>query len=133
MPLYLNCSSVTETMACADAQAIKNQSLASHHSGKAGNIDRHEKLAERQGLSQLLSEWVADMKAAGLKHIGASLTALVQVPSCLSHCVGMQRALHALLVKPLVATQTAWLESRHRAVCMSRDGKHERQCRVITC
>lgn len=74
---------------CIDAQAVKNQSLASRNSGKAGDIDRHEKLAEREGLSQLLSEWVADMKAAGLKHIGPSLTALVQVLSTMKHHVVM--------------------------------------------
>lgn len=63
-------------------QAIKKQSVASHRrSSKAGDsvTDKHERLSEREGLSQLLLEWVVDMKAAGLKHTSPSLTALVQV------------------------------------------------------
>ena len=61
-------------------QAVKNQSQAAYlHSRASGQLDRHQRLAEREGSSQLLQEWVADMKAAELKHISPSLTALVQV------------------------------------------------------
>ena len=63
-------------------QAIKNQYVAAHYhdeSGGAKETDRHQRLTKRSKSSELLHEWVADMKAAGLKHIGPSLTALVQV------------------------------------------------------
>ena len=52
--------------------------------GGTGALAYHERLAQRDALSHLLSEWVADMRAAGLKHIGPSLTALVQVQNCVS-------------------------------------------------
>ncbi len=63
-------------------QAIKNQSDAARSqasSGAAGWLDKHQRHAHREASSHLLHEWVADMKAAGLKHISPSLTALVQV------------------------------------------------------
>ena len=61
-------------------QAVKNQSQAAYlHSRASKSLDKHQRLTEREGSSHLLQEWVADMKAAGLKHISPSLTALVQV------------------------------------------------------
>jgi len=63
-------------------QAIKNQSDAARsqaNSGAAGWLEKHQRHAHRESSSHLLHEWVADMKAAGLKHISPSLTALVQV------------------------------------------------------
>ncbi len=63
-------------------QAIKNQSDAARSqagSGAAGWLDKHQRHAHRESSSHLLHDWVADMKAAGLKHISPSLTALVQV------------------------------------------------------
>ena len=44
----------------------------------------------------------------------------------------MRLALHSLLVKPLVAAQIAWLYCWHRAVYLSHDRKHEKQCHVVT-
>ena len=68
------------TCVCIYMQAFKNQSHAAYlHSTASSPVERHQRFAEREGISQLLQEWVADMKAAGLKHISPSLTALVQV------------------------------------------------------
>ena len=69
-------------------QAIK-QCMAVHRKGVAqdDHAAQHERQSMRQGLSELLQEWVADMRAAGLKHIGPSLTALVQVMHMLMHVI----------------------------------------------
>ena len=75
-------------------QAIKNQSDAARSqasSGAAGWLDKHQRHAHRESSSHLLHEWVADMKAAGLKHISPSLTALVQV-NCVTAAVHMCEA-----------------------------------------
>ena len=63
-------------------QAIKNQSEAARspvQPGRAEWLDKHHRHSHREEGSQLLHDWVADMKAAGLNHISPSLTALVQV------------------------------------------------------
>lgn len=67
------------TLVCL--QAIQHECAAVHRSDAAEDDQpgRHEKLSRRQGLSELLHDWVADMRAAGLKHNGPSVTALVQV------------------------------------------------------
>ncbi|DBA79649.1 TPA: hypothetical protein ACH3X1_008327 [Trebouxia sp. C0004] len=76
--------------------AIKNQSDAARSqadSGLAGWLDKHQRYAHREASSHLLHEWVADMKAAGLKHIGPSLTALVQA---YGHTMDFTRMVHLL-------------------------------------
>ncbi|KAL0025828.1 hypothetical protein WJX79_004020 [Trebouxia sp. C0005] len=76
--------------------AIKNQSDAARsqaNSGVAGWLDKHQRHAHRESSSHLLHEWVADMKAAGLKHISPSLTALVQA---YGHTMDFTRMIHLL-------------------------------------
>lgn len=76
--------------------AIKNQSDAVRSqasSGAAGWLDKHQRHAHRESSSHLLHEWVADMKASGLKHISPSLTALVQA---YGHTMDFTRMVHLL-------------------------------------
>ena len=51
-------------------------------------------MLERESVSEQLHEWVADMRAAGLKHSDPSLTALIQVNCsvCLSVCLSVCRS-----------------------------------------
>ncbi|KAL3161476.1 hypothetical protein ABBQ32_010357 [Trebouxia sp. C0010 RCD-2024] len=76
-------------------KVINNQARALQRGGAADTsaLGHHEKLAHREALSQLLSEWVADMRAAGLKHNGPSLTALVQA---YGHTMDFTKMVHLL-------------------------------------
>lgn len=63
-------------------QAVKHHFETSRHSAEAvkAEVDwKHKQSLDRSSLSEHLDDWVADMRAAGLKHNEPTLTALIQV------------------------------------------------------
>ena len=63
-------------------QAVKNYSEAARQvadTDRAQQERKHQQTLERESISEQLHEWVADMRAAGLRHCDPSLTALIQV------------------------------------------------------
>lgn len=69
------------------AQGVKNHIKAARHAADADKAQpdwKHRQGLDRTAMSEQLDEWVADMRAAGLKHCEPSLTALIQVSTLIT-------------------------------------------------
>lgn len=78
--------------------AVKHHFETSRHSAEAvkAEVDwKHKQSLDRSSLSEHLDDWVADMRAAGLKHNEPTLTALIQAYGHLMEFTHMMHLLRA--------------------------------------